>query len=310
MIFNEIYSAYYNTVAHIIESLIRGEREEKKLRAIVEVYAFGESMLSILPSLKSGKWQLVHPDMTTPIRRIPRLPLTELQKRWLKAVSMDPRVALFGYSFDWLGDVEPLFTPKDYRIYDQYADGDPFTDEGYIQRFRFILKAVAEHKAIAFETYNRNGGRVRVSGIPERLEYSEKDDKFRVIMAGGRRANVLNLGRVISVRDYSGRDFFAKELLPDKQHELIITVSDYRNALERVMLHFAHFEKQAERIDKNHYRLRIKYDAADETEMVIRVLSFGPMVKVESPDDFVERIRDRLRRQKELFNQGSDTTSV
>ena len=66
------------------------------------------------------------------------------------------------------------------------------------------------------------------------------------------------------------------------------------------MLHFAHFEKKAERVDGSRYRLRIKYDQSDETEMVIRVLSFGPMVRVESPDAFVELIRDRLRRQREL----------
>ena len=306
MIFNEIYSAYYNTVAHIIGAILRGETEEKRLRHIVEEYAFGESTLSIMPSLKSGKWQLVHPDMTTPIREIPRLPLTELQKSWLKAVSLDPRVALFGASFDWLGDTEPLFTPEDHRIYDQYGDGDPFTDEGYVQRFRFILNAVEGRKVISVETRNRHGERVRVAGIPERLEYSEKDDKFRVIMAGKRKAIVLNLGRIVSVRDYLGDGYTDKELLPDKQHELIITVNDYRNALERVMLHFAHFEKQAERIDKTNYRLRIKYDAADETEMVIRVLSFGPMVRVESPDSFVNLIRDRLIRQKDLFNTKND----
>ena len=307
MIFNEIYSAYYNTVAHIINAIIKGERDEKKLRSIVEEFAFGESTLSIMPSLKSGKWQLVLPDMTTPIRNSPQFPITNLEKSWLKAVSLDPRVALFGVSFEWLEGVEPLFTPADYRIYDQYCDGDPFTDSGYIERFRFILKALSEHSAISCETRNRNGERIRVAGIPERLEYSEKDDKFRLIMRGKRRACVLNLGRILSVRNFLGGEFEAREFIPDKQCELVINVYDYRNALERVMLHFAHFEKKAERVDKYRYKLRIKYDESDETEMVIRVLSFGPMVQVESPDEFVERIRERLRRQKEIFEARAES---
>ena len=64
------------------------------------------------------------------------------------------------------------------------------------------------------------------------------------------------------------------------------------------MLHFAHFEKRAERIDDTRYRLHINYDRDDETEMVIRILSFGPFVKVEQPQKFVELIKDRLRKQR------------
>ena len=303
MIFSELYSAYYNAVSRIIGAILQGERDEKQFRAIVEECAFGESMLSIMPSLKSGKWQLVRPDMTTPIRNSPQLPTDLLEKRWLKAISLDPRVRLFGASFDWLEDVEPLFTPDDYRIFDAYCDGDAYTDEGYIQRFRFVLNAIKGKTAVVLETLNRNGERVRVAGVPERLEYSEKDDKFRVIMLGKRRFNTLNLGRILSVREYIGGEFRAVNAVAPNMRELTLLVDDYRNALERVMLHFAHFEKKAERLDKLTYRLRITYDPSDETEMVIRVLSFGPMVRVEAPDDFVELIRARLKKQMMLTNK-------
>ena len=73
---------------------------------------------------------------------------------------------------------------------------------------------------------------------------------------------------------------------------------DRRNALERVLMHFAHFEKEAERMDQDRYRLRITYDKSDETEMVIRILSFGPMLKVTSPSHFTELIKQRLIQQK------------
>ena len=54
------------------------------------------------------------------------------------------------------------------------------------------------------------------------------------------------------------------------------------------MLHFAHFEKQAECIGRRKYLLRINYDLSDEAEMVIRILSFGPMVRVLEPSSFVD----------------------
>ena len=45
-------------------------------------------------------------------------------------------------------------------------------------------------------------------------------------------------------------------------------------------------------------QLHLKYYATDETEIVIRVLSFGPCVKVISPDEFTELIKERLREQR------------
>ncbi len=65
------------------------------------------------------------------------------------------------------------------------------------------------------------------------------------------------------------------------------------------MLHFAHFEKSAERKEGNSYILRLKYYESDETEIVIRVLSFGPYVKVSEPQSFVQLIKERLNLQKE-----------
>ena len=113
MIFSELYSAYYNTVAAIISGILDGEHSEKELQKIVADRAFGESMLTIMPSLKNEKWQLVHSDMTTSLEHKPTMPLTTLQKQWLKAISLDPRIKLFGVEFPDLEDVEPLFTSAD-----------------------------------------------------------------------------------------------------------------------------------------------------------------------------------------------------
>ena len=64
------------------------------------------------------------------------------------------------------------------------------------------------------------------------------------------------------------------------------------------MLHFSHLEKETVRLDENHYRITLSYEADDETEILIRVLSFGPMLRVTSPERFIGLIRERLRKQK------------
>ena len=82
--------------------------------------------------------------------------------------------------------------------------------------------------------------------------------------------------------------------------ELVVDLVDERNCLERFMLHFSHLEKQAEKTDALHYRIIIKYDKDDETELLIRVLAFGPVMKVTEPESFIEQIKQRLRMQNNL----------
>ncbi|MBR2340204.1 MAG: hypothetical protein IKA74_05160 [Clostridia bacterium] len=298
MIFSELYSAYYNTVASIISRLLDGENDEKKLHQIVSEKAFGESALTILPALKGEKWQLMRSDMTTAISRKPTMPLTLLQRRWLKAISLDLRIKLFGVEFEGLDGVEPLFTANDYLIYDRYSDGDPFDDEGYINRFRFILAAIRERAPIKIALSNKDGNSTFTKCIPIRLEYSEKDDKFRLITGGCHFLPVINLSKVTSCSRYNGEYKISTNQRDVQYRTVTMEITDERNALERVMLHFAHFEKRAEKLDGNRYTVKIKYDSNDESEIVIRVLSFGPLVRVTEPSRFVNLIKDRLIRQK------------
>lgn len=298
MIFNEIYSAYYNAVAKIIANLVIGNTDEKVINQIVSENAFGESMLTVLPSLKSEKWQLVKPDMTTPLRHIPTMPLTLTQKQWLKAISLDPRIKLFGIEFDGLDDVEPLFTSEDYYIYDKYMDGDPYEDEAYIQRFRTILSALNEKQPLKIQMVNRKGNIVSMTVMPQHLEYSEKDDKFRLISTGCRYGGIVNVARITTCEKCNTSGYSTHHVSMESKESLTLRIFDERNALERTLLHFAHFEKRVERIDAKRYLVHIKYNKSDETEMVIRILSFGPMVEVVEPQEFKNLIIARLKSQK------------
>ena len=297
MIFSELYSAYYNAVAAIISGILDGEDSEKELQKIVAEHAFGESLLTIMPALKQEKWQLVHTDMTTPLQHKPTMPMTTLQRRWLKAISLDPRVKLFGVDFPDLDDVEPLFTSDDYYVYDKYGDGDPFEDKEYIRQFRVILSAIRQGTQIKFEMTNRKGNTMFVRCRPVRLEYSEKDDKFRLITAGWRSVSTVNLGKIKACAHYTGEKTLAGEEHAPRYDTLTVKVRDERNALERFMLHFAHFEKQAEKLDRDTYLVKIQYAHDDEPEMVIRILSFGPMVEVIGAESIRKLVIEKLKKQ-------------
>lgn len=158
MIFSELYSAYYNTVAAVLAAAVSHPLTDSELRRIVGKNAFGESALHILPALKEERWQLIRADGTTPIRRRPDMPLTMLQRRWLKSIAMDPRIRLFGdLTFDF-PEAEPLFRPEDILVFDKYSDGDPYEDETYIANFRLVLDAVRKKYPLHIEMASGKGG--------------------------------------------------------------------------------------------------------------------------------------------------------
>ena len=298
MVFSELYSAYYNAVAEIIARAVEGNLDDKTIYNIIEDRAFGESMLSIVPSLKTEKWQLVTHDNDTPIRHVPTMPLTLLQKRWLKSLSLDKRVKLFDIEFSGLENVQPLFTEKDYVVFDNYLDGDDYDDQEYIARFKTLLKAVKESLALKVDVENRKGEIRSLKFIPKKIEYSEKDDKFRVIANGKKGDIVINIARIKKCKIYNGEANVELTDISPQPKSVTFMVTDERNSLDRCVLHFAHFEKRVEKVGDKDYKVSINYDKDDEMEIVIRILSFGPYVKVIEPLDIIELVKEKLKNQQ------------
>ena len=310
MLFSEIYSAYYNTVASIISCSQQGKLDSDLLFKIVKESAFPESFMTIGSALETGKWPLVKKDYSTNIQNIPTMPISILQKRWLKALCNDKRIRLFVSDEvlerlkNQLQDVEPLFTENDYYLYDKYSDGDPYDDSEYIKNFRTVLEAIHQKKTISVEYTGRFGQQKRFICAPCKIEYSEKDDKFRIISKVRNRHSILNIARINSceVTENSKVDDISEEDLPDNRRTSVtLEIYDERKAMERVMLAFAHFEKSAVQISDDVYQLTLNYDSFDETELVVRVLSFGPMVKVIEPPSFRNLIQERISKQIEIM---------
>lgn len=304
MLFSEVYGTYYNVIAAVLSEAVAGTLTRQRLNALVQEKAFGESTLTIPSNLQDGTWQLLTDGFKTPLRHVPTMPLTTLQKRWLKTLLRDPRICLFGVDDTGLENVEPLFPADAIVYYDQYTDGDPYDDPQYIENFRAVLTAIREKRLIRARFTSRLGERRSWVCRPIRLEYSAKDDKFRLIAAGGRSPTSINIARLRSVTLLEPYDPETQTDVRPRKDTLVLEVRDERNALERVMLHFSHFEKQAEQIDDRHYRLTLRYDRDDETELLIRVLSFGPLVKAVAPERFISLIRERLQKQKNLCESG------
>lgn len=345
MIFNEIYGCYYNAVAKIIELAIDGVLTEKEMTRVARELAFDESVLNIVPALTRQEWQLIDENMSTPVKAKPTMPLTNLEKRWLKTILLDKRVRLFDVPFPFfsvgkssyldgelglkgeiglgeesgligeigleeesglantsdLEDVEPLFAIEDVVYFDKYLDGDDYDNPEYIKNFRVITRAIKECRNVKIEFYSGKGKKCMGVFSTIKIEYSDKEDKFRVLSAGMRDIRVVNMGRIISCQLLDEK--FDKNLkLPERKLEKVVfDLTDERNVLERAMMKFAHYKKQVERMEDNKYHVELEYDRDDETDVVIQLMTFGSFVQVLSPETIRQDIASRMKRQLSIF---------
>ncbi len=298
MLFHEIYGNYFHAVTKIISEAIRGELTERRIQEIVNETGFGESILNIPQALAEGQWPLLDEKFNTPIQNHPDMSLTMLQKRWLKTLLSDARIELFNPPRCGLEDVAPLYNKEILVYFDRYGDGDPYGDSHYVKNFRSILKALRQRRKLSIEYSTQSKQVHRWRCVPCRLEYSPKDDKFRLIAVVQGRLLMLNVARMISctlLGEYSAEESITPRA---KDKALTIELIDKRNTLERAMLHFSDLQKETHRLTHEQYRITLYYDKDDETEILIRVLSFGPLIKVVSPQAFINRIKERFNKQR------------
>ena len=117
-IFDKVYSCYYRVVQKILEEAKSHPITRKDMETIAAAYGYGESALTIVPKLLNREWDLLRTEdgKTFAPKTVPgRLPLTLLQRSWLKALLADRRISCFltpeeqKEAAHSLRDVEPLF---------------------------------------------------------------------------------------------------------------------------------------------------------------------------------------------------------
>ena len=320
-LFSEIYGCYFTVVARVLEQAREG-LSRPEIEKLVLDNAFYDSAFHLLPKLFSGEWDLLKQNVdgrygsklqASDARR----PMSTLERSWIKSLLLDKRIALF-VSPDELASIEeelanahPLFLPSDFHLFDIASDGDPYGDEQYQHIFRTILHACSTQTSLFIDYESGRRRRLTKHVRPYKICYSNRDDKFRMMgllvqQAEPYREITLNLGRIRSVQH--SNKFFESDSAINAHLEIekaaepiVLEVSTKRNALERCMLQFASWEKQTEYDEDNDcYLCKIFFDPQDETELLIRVLSFGPVVKVLGPDRFLSQVRERVYNQFEL----------
>lgn len=321
-LFEKVYGCYYQVIRCLLEEgtkkpLAKGEMDE-----FIRKHGFLESSLFLLPRLTDNRWPLFDKTenglFVSRLKNPAKQPLTLLQKSWLKALLSDARIKLFFKDQELtllmasLEETAPLFNWEDFHYFDRCQDGDDYSSPQYREHFQTILTALSENKPLIVSYKGRQKDPLILEAAPCQLQYSSKDDKFRLLclehyknqfsremVLNLSRINACHLSRKQAPEDLKQKWFEKERKMPEP---VVIEISGERNSLERCMLHFARYEKQTEYdSEKQVYISSIYYDPADETELLIDILSFGPVIRVLGPEPFLELVRDRVKRQHDLF---------
>ena len=181
LVFHEVYGAYYNALARILTLAVRGELTPAKLYNTVQDNAFSESGMYLPDRLLSGEWAFLDETLETYLDTEPSMPLTRIQKRWLKSLMADSRIRLFleEETYDALSkqlkEVRPLYTCDTFCWFDRFADGDPFSDPVYIRHFQTILSALRQQKMLFLFYQNKFGNAREMQVVPQYIEYSGRE---------------------------------------------------------------------------------------------------------------------------------------
>ncbi len=316
-LFSDIYNCYYQIMKSILKQQTALTLPE--LRTHITQTGYEESLLYLIPKLTTGEWDLFKQEDGIYLSKISKefyVPLTLLQKSYIKSILQDERIHLFFSHEEYVrldeifSDIPTLWNPDDFYYYDRFSNKDPYNNPDYQRHFRTLVSAICDKQYVDISYESGAGHRVHHHYLPCRLEYSIKNDKFRLLGIEKSkhqkdRVEILNLDRMKDV-----------ELLPLTASRLpdinqIIRSSYYkepvhllihteRNALERTMLQFANYEKNTRKVDDHTYECCIYYNQKMETELLIEVLSFGPMIEVLGNERFLEQLKERLRKQKRL----------
>lgn len=319
--FSEIYSAYYRAVSEILK---QKRVSLKNAVQIIKEKAFSESDFFIIPKLKSDDvWRFAefkNNEFISKLENLPFMPVTALEKRWIKSVLNDEKAYLFLDKSEIerissrLEDIKPLYDNRYYHFFDMFLDGDNFSDEKYIKNFRIILKAIKERRILYINYISGKNNSLSGTFLPFSIEFSAKNNKFRVYTIFIRRNHtyricVMNISRIIKIIPTDRIcpvEADMKKIIKSCQctQPVEIIIYPQRNAVERFMMEFADCQKTAE-FDKQTgvCRISLWFDQKDETEILIKLLSFGPVIKVKESHRLNELCKRRVIRQNNLMKK-------
>ena len=149
----------------------------------------------------------------------------------------------------------------------------------------------------------KNSNYENANAVPLKLEYSPRNDKFRLFIKNEEgKYFVLNLSKIQEVK-LSDKKFEAETAKMPKKEEyikqlvLILDNSAGKHDFSRAMREFSDLKKETEPLGNQKYKITMEYYKDDEEEIAIRIMAYLPYIEVKKPFEIKKIIQEKLRRQ-------------
>lgn len=243
------------------------------------------------------------------------IPLTAWELRWLYTILKDEKIKLFlpaetvSKLLDLMSSgIEPIRT-SDIFVFDRYYSKTYEINETI---FRSIISALHSHSALQINYFSGNGTAFDEVYYPIHIEYSKRDDRFRLyaMAESSKQIYIMNIDRIkaVSICDKSfDMDICQKELsgfIKRTSSKVAVEFKDTKNIPDRILNEFAPWRKRCELIDRKagSYRLTLYYNKYDENDILIRLMSYGPYIRITDKNHTIyKEIMERIQKQNELF---------
>ena len=183
-----------------------------------------------------------------------------------------------------------------------------------IRLLRLIYEAMQSGRKIHICYKNWKGENKKVVCSPSWLEYSRRDNVFRVWYYNRKLKRVMkiNVPRILSAVQMqdTGYDLHEEQKITDKAIKASMKsiavefCQGSRNLPDRILTEFSLWEKQCTYdSDTGKYTMTINYPKFDEKEILVRLMGYGPYVRVVNDEDgyILNEIKERIRIQRDIL---------
>lgn len=243
------------------------------------------------------------------------IPLTAWELRWLCTILHDDKMQLF-LSSDTINTLLSLIPENikpiplsDIIIFDQYHS---MCHKPNIEVFNAIVSSL--HKCVRLQIKYTDGKGRKYEGTycPLHIEYSKRDDRFRLYVAceKSERIHIMNIDEITNVR-ICDRSFdpniyqeFLSTFLNSTTQKITVEFTDTKNIPDRILNEFSPWRKHCELINPQTklYRFTLYYHKYDEKDILIRLMSYGPYIRIiDKKHPVYKELMNRIDKQIGLF---------
>lgn len=254
-------------------------------------------------------------------KNIINIRLSYPEKAWLYSIISDPKAKLFldNKQIEFLKKLLEDTHNKPYPLSNNDVhicrlNNKPpyeYTDEQRLF-FKMIMQAVKEQKYIIL-TNNADNGMIYKDSklIPYKIEYNNKHDTFSITCYNDISneiiriffTNITKLKTGEKVPNYLKIKTRIRHELENKRTTapVIIQINDENNALQRSAYIFAHYERMIYKENDNLYMKIYYYKEFQQEDIIQGILQLGMFVKLISPDNLVNKIKEIITKKSEIY---------